>query len=805
MVVAQLAVLKAGAAYVPLDPAYPAQRLAYMAQDASLALLISEAALAGSVSWQGPRLLLDDDAARIAAQPGSPLPPDAARDARPEDPAYVIYTSGSTGLPKGVVVPHRAVVNFLVSMRREPGLQAGDRLVAVTTLSFDIAVLELLLPLTVGAQVLLARRDEVLDGRALRRLLEAGRATTMQATPALWRLLIEAGWQGGSGFKALVGGEALPADLAAALLTRTGSLWNMYGPTETTVWSTCWRVERPDQGILIGRPIANTSVQVLDPQRQPCAPGVAGELWIGGDGVTLGYLDRAELTAERFIPDPFSTRPGAMLYRTGDRGRWRTDGQLEHLGRLDFQVKLRGYRIELGEIEAALAAHPAVARTVVVTREDRPGDVRLVAYVVPRGPLPTAAQFRAHLQRNLPEYMLPQHFVAVESIPLLPNGKLDRQALPAGVVPDGPARPGFVAPANSTEQALVSIWSELLDIRQISVQDNFFEIGGHSLLALQMFARIEKHFGVNLPLATLLRHQTCAALARLLHEAGTPEAAAAGPDAEDWRPLVALRRGGARPPLFCIHAVGGNVLNYRVLAAAMPPEQPVYGLQAIGLDGHAKPLESIAAMAARYCEEVREVQPHGPYFLCGGSLGGTIAFEMACQLSAAGEPVGMVGLLDTQGPGMRDDDPAGNTGPTLAWGRRAWQATMGGQWRRLAAGMLSRLRAPVDALVARWHWLRGKPISHQLRWRFVEAANRRAFAHHVEKPYGGPVVLFRAIDEIDHHGADRALGWHTVTRDNLRIVELPGTHREFIEQPDLSHALREALARAQREAAQAAA
>jgi amino acid adenylation domain-containing protein len=503
MLAAQLAVLKSGAGYVPLDPAYPADRLAYMAEDAKLAALVTQSALAGTVPWpRAQSLWLDEDAALIAAQPTGALPADAALDAQPADPAYVIYTSGSTGKPKGVAVPHGAVVNFLLSMQREPGLQRGDRLVAVTTLSFDIAVLELLLPLSVGAQVVLASREQVIDGAQLKALLQEQQASVMQATPATWRMLIEAGWQGTKTFKALIGGEALPLDLAQQLLARCGQLWNMYGPTETTVWSTCVQVREPQAGISIGRPIANTQVHILDEQRRVAPIGVAGEIWIGGDGVTLGYLHRPELTAERFIDDPFNA--GGKLYRTGDKGRWRHDGQVEHMGRLDFQVKVRGYRIELGEIEAALATHPQVGRCVVVTREDQPGDVRLVAYVVAKGEAPGAARLKEHLAQTLPPYMLPQHIVTLAAIPLLPNGKVDRKGLPAPQEDERGAEAGFAAPRSDAESAIAAIWTELLGITRISTADNFFDLGGHSLLAMRAVTLIEQRLGHSLQVRRLI-------------------------------------------------------------------------------------------------------------------------------------------------------------------------------------------------------------------------------------------------------------------------------------------------------------
>ena len=396
------------------------------------------------------------------------------------------------------MVPHGAAVNFLCSMTQQPGLNADDTLVAVTTLSFDIAVLELLLPITLGAQVVLASRQEAASGKLLRRLIEKRAATVMQATPSTWRMLIDAGWMGGPTFKALIGGEALPTDLADQLRSRTGELWNMYGPTETTVWSTCWRVE-PAVAISIGRPIANTQVHVLDPHGQPCPIGVAGEIFIGGDGIALGYLNRPELTAERFLPDPFHAAPGARFYRTGDRGRWRNDGLLEHLGRLDHQVKVRGHRIELGEIEATLVQHPGIVQAVVIAREDRPGDVRLVAYLIGKtsSAAPTREALRDHLRLTLPDYMLPQHVVWLDALPLLPNGKMNRQALP---LPTEPSVERVVAAESLSplERAIAEVWKELLGVVQVGLRDNFFDLGGHSLLAVRAVATIESRTGLKI-------------------------------------------------------------------------------------------------------------------------------------------------------------------------------------------------------------------------------------------------------------------------------------------------------------------
>ena len=499
MVVAQLAVLKSGAAYVPLDPAFPKDRLAFMASDANLAMVVSDEASAPALGW--PRestLLVDADRATIAAYPTIPVLAD--RDsAKPDDLAYVIYTSGSTGTPKGVRVQHRAVVNFLASMRSEPGIVADERLVAVTTLSFDIAVLELLLPLTVGAEVVIADKEVSVDGSALAQLLEASAATMMQATPSTWRLLIDAGWRGGPHFTAICGGEALPGDLAAELLNRAAAVWNMYGPTETTVWSTCWRVERPADGIRVGHPIANTTVWILDDAGALCPIGVPGEIHIGGTGVTLGYLNRPELTAERFLRDPFSAEPGARLYRTGDKGRWRADGLLEQLGRLDDQVKIRGYRVELGEIESLLRSHPDVIDAAVHLWEAKPSDVRIVACCIPKTPgALSAVSLRKHLRARLPEYMIPQHFLPIASLPLTLNGKIDRRQLPAPVVVESRIQQHEL-PADPTEAAIAEIWTTLVrPDRPVGRLDRFFDIGGHSLLVFEALRDIEQRLGVRL-------------------------------------------------------------------------------------------------------------------------------------------------------------------------------------------------------------------------------------------------------------------------------------------------------------------
>jgi len=516
MVAGMLGILKSGAAYVPLDPSFPADRLRFMADDAKIRLLISnvpqaeELGLPDECQW---RLGADPATLETAGEQGSHIdvaPPLA------DDPAYVIYTSGSTGKPKGVVVPHRAVVNFLASMQREPGLRPDDVLLAVTTLSFDIAVLELQLPLTVGATVAIASRADAVDGRALAALIERHDATVMQATPVTFRMLLDAGWAGKARFKVLVGGETLPKDLADRLIALGVELWNLYGPTETTVWSTCARIADTSRGITIGRPIANTKIRIVDAHDNPTPVGVPGELCIGGAGVTLGYWNQPALTASRFVPDPWAPEAGTQLYRTGDRARFRNDGMLEHLGRIDDQVKVRGFRIELAEIENVLAEHPSVGQAAVRLWTPKPGDTRIVACCVPaKGQLPTPINLRRHARARLPEYMVPQHFLAVDAIASTPNGKIDRRRLPTPAVSESGIGRQYEPPADPAEEAIVAIWTKLIDPPQpIGRYDRFFEVGGHSLLGIQALGQIEDKVGVRLEFAALFQDSLAEIAAR---------------------------------------------------------------------------------------------------------------------------------------------------------------------------------------------------------------------------------------------------------------------------------------------------
>lgn len=496
MLISLLAVQKVGGVYVPLDPALPPQRLEYLMSDSGVSVLISNDGVRGKLTAPSDVKMVAPDASVVApaVRQASPF----ASVAHLADPAYIIYTSGSTGKPKGVVVSHGALMNFLCSMRTAPGLSETDVLAAVTTISFDIAGLELYLPLFVGARIELVSSATASDGARLAELLDSRGVTVMQATPATWRMLLDAGWRGKSRFRALCGGEALSRDLANAMLPQVAELWNLYGPTETTIWSTACRIETDDAPISIGRPIHNTQIYILNGD-MPAPIGVAGEICIGGAGVAIGYHKRPELTAERFVADPFSARPDARIYRTGDLGKWGSDGKLYHLGRMDHQVKVRGFRIELGEIEAVLHAHPAVKQAVVTAQEFGQSDTRLVAYVVyHHGSELTVSDVRRFLRQHLPEYMIPSMAIAIAHLPLTPNGKIDRKALPAPFSPNSSSANAFDPPAPGIESMIAEIWRELLKIEAIGPQDNFFDLGGHSLLAVQAVERIKKLTGTRL-------------------------------------------------------------------------------------------------------------------------------------------------------------------------------------------------------------------------------------------------------------------------------------------------------------------
>src|SRR6266496_860098 len=514
MVVGLLGILKAGGAYVPLDPTYPAERLAFMLEDAQVPVLVTQRSLLMQLPHHGIEVVCLD--AKEAEQQSTENPTSTVTS---DKLAYVIYTSGSTGRPKGVQIPHRAVVNFMLSMRQQPGLTAEDTWLAVTTLSFDIAALEIFLPLITGARLIIASQDVATSGVALAETLARTGTTVMQATPVTWRVLLASGWQGNKELKVLCGGEALPLDLARQLLSRVASLYNMYGPTETTTWSSVYEIKPEHSSISIGRPIANTQLYLLDKQLHPVPAGVPGELFIGGDGLARGYLNRPELTAAKFIRDPVNENPAARMYRTGDLARRLPDGNIELLGRADDQVKIRGYRIELGEIETILLQFPKVREAVVIAREDTPEDKRLVAYLTTYQQTTVSLnELRRFLRDKLPDYMVPSAFMMLDKLPLTPSGKVDRRVLPAPENHRPKREPAFAEPRAGLEQTVAAIWEEVLSVKNPGVNDNFFDLGGHSLQVAQVQSRLRERVGADLPVLKLFEYPTIRSLAGFLRE-----------------------------------------------------------------------------------------------------------------------------------------------------------------------------------------------------------------------------------------------------------------------------------------------
>lgn len=498
-----LGILKSGAGYLPLDPEYPAERISFILDDAKANILISQKKLNDNIAGFDGNILYQDDLFADLANYNKERP---RTNLNSENLAYTIYTSGSTGKPKGVQVTHKNVVNFLLSMLERPGLQHDDKILAVTTVSFDIHVLEMFLPLFCGATVEVASRDLSIDGQALIDRIEQSKITVMQATPSTWRMMLMAGWSKGRKIKALIGGEALPKDILPELIDNTTELWNMYGPTETTVWSTCKLIQDPNETITVGKPIANTQIYILNENLMHVPIGTAGELYIGGDGVTDGYLYRPELNKERFIPDLFSGKADVKVYRTGDEVRFRPDGEIEYLNRIDNQVKVRGYRIELGEIESVLIKDSEIKQCVVIAREDQPGDVRLVAYYILHNDQADIDNLylKNAAGKDLPPYMVPQHYVMLDVLPLTPNGKIDRKQLPKPVFNDEINEGNYIKPEGEVEQKIANIWSELIGVKQVGLFDNFFNIGGHSLLAMKFISKVQQEFSVKLKFQSIM-------------------------------------------------------------------------------------------------------------------------------------------------------------------------------------------------------------------------------------------------------------------------------------------------------------
>ncbi|HEU0079304.1 MAG TPA: amino acid adenylation domain-containing protein, partial [Longimicrobiaceae bacterium] len=784
MVVAILGVLGAGGAYVPLDPAYPPDRLAFLLEDSGVGIVLTQTALAARVrGGRAEVVALDAERERIAAHDDTPLPEAAAA----ESLAYVIYTSGSTGRPKGVQVTHASVVRLFTAT--EPWFGFGER--DVWTLfhsyAFDFSVWEIWGALLYGGRLVVVPYLTSRSPDEFLRLLAEEEVTVLSQTPSAFRQLVAAEEPAGAAELALrlvvFGGEALEPGTLRPWVERHGDerprLVNMYGITETTVHVTYRPVTRRDvesgSTSPIGVPIPDLGVYVLDAGGGPAPVGVPGEMYVAGAGVARGYLGRPERTAQRFVPDAYGGVPGARLYRSGDRARWLSGGELEYLGRLDEQVKIRGFRIELGEVEAALRAHPGVGDCVVVAREDAPGERRLVGYVVGAegADAPGADALRAHLRERLPEHMVPSALVPLARIPLTSNGKTDRRALPA---PDPAAGGDYVAPRDPAEEALAAIFAGVLGAERVGVHDDFFELGGHSLLAVRLLSRIRQETGANVPLHALFEGGTVEKLARIV----------AGREGERVRsPLVAIRETGSSRPLFCVHAVDGHVLSYALLAAALDADRPLYGLQAAGVDG-GDPLESVEEMAAAYVAALRTVQPAGPYALCGWSMGGVVAFEAARRLRAAGEEVGALILLDPPRAVRAPDagDEADFLEETLRdlLGGSLPESLSAAHFRSLPPGeRIASLHAEAVRAGALPPDLDPGRLRDLLR---VRRANLRALRSYIPAAYDGRALLLEAGERPAPDGEGlRPLPWQSLCGGELEVRRVPGNHFSMVREP----------------------
>ncbi|MGX1621177.1 amino acid adenylation domain-containing protein, partial [Streptomyces sp. NPDC055506] len=756
MVVAVLAVLKAGGAYLPIDPDYPGERITFMVQDAEpVCVLTTRAAVPVLSLPDSVRLLcLDEPAVTTAVQAaaGQDLTDrERLTSLRPANPAYVIYTSGSTGRPKGVSVTHTGLVNYVARASQTYAGLSGEALIHAP-MSFDIGVTSFYGTLIAGGCLRLLPSNSQWPTEELQ---APESITFVKMTPSHLQVLLK----GSELFPAtatgqlMLGGELLTAEAVRQWRSNSPDtqLINHYGPTETTVGCIDYQIPPGTQftrdSLPIGRPMWNTRVYVLDGGLRLVAPGVVGELYVGGAGLARGYLNRAGLTAGRFVADPFGAA-GGRLYRTGDLVRWGADGQLEFVGRADDQVKVRGFRIETGEIETVLAEHPGVAQAVVVVREDRAGDKRLVGYIIPEHPATDAeaatggvdtVALRESLRGRLPEYMLPSVLVALDSLPLTANGKLDRAALP---VPDLSGMTSGRGPRTAREEVLCGLFAQVLGLPKVGIDDSFFALGGHSLLAMQLISQVRSVLGMELSIRNLFEAPTVAALAREWH-----------PEVNEFDTLVPLRATGDQPPIFCVHPGSGIGWCYSGLIARLPEEYPIYILQARGLNPADEVSGSIEEMVADYLDHIKSVQPEGPYRLLGWSFGGVVAQKMATTLQADGEQVDLLALLDAYPQSEENADvPVGGQISLLTAAHAA-----GLQDAEVLAGLEQDRLAAVDAVVRNNGWL------------------IRSFTPDV---YQGDMLLFKAAAKREKPRGS-AESWMPYVEGELLTYDVDRTHDEM--------------------------
>ena len=761
LVVALLGILRAGAAYLPLDPAHPPERLARILASAKPRLALAASSLPGDVEVLTPDAWPSQDmASEGPASPGRrPAGP------APEDAAYAIYTSGSTGEPKGAVITHRAIVNRLEWMRQHYAFTEADRILQKTPATFDVSVWEFFLPLIAGGCLMLAPPGAHRDPAAIARLIREQRITTAHFVPSmLSAFLAHPDARGIALARVFCSGEELTPDLRDRFhATVKAALHNLYGPTEAAVDVSFWDASAGDDSrpIPIGRPVWNTRLYVLDETLRPLPPGVTGHLFIAGRQLAREYLGRPDLTERAFIADPF--HPGERMYRTGDLARFRPDGAILYLGRSDGQVKLRGFRIELGEVEAAIASSPLVRQARVIAREDRPGDKRLVGYLVPAAGYDTAV-LRAHVAARLPDYMVPSAFVALEALPVNTSGKLDRAALPAPEMTQGRGRP----PETETERRLALLFAEVLDLPEVGAEEDFFALGGHSLLAVDLMLRVQETFGRDPGLGALFEQPSVSRLAALIDAAALP------PRDDGLRPLIRLGKGEeGRPPLFVVHPAGGIAWCYGHLARALTPGRTVLGLQAPSLDAETPPPASLDALAADYVDRVLAAGTPGPIHLAGWSVGGIIAHAMAVRLRDLGHPVGALALLDAYPADAWRAEPE----PDAAAIFRALLVIGGHDPARHPE--LPLRRETVIAFLRQGGTPLGRLPEAVLDGvvRVVEGNNHLVRGHH-HRAFDGTVTHFRAAR--DHAGRPLAPSLWAPYAAGLEVVDVPALHGEMV-------------------------
>lgn len=770
MLYCMLAIVKAGATYLPLDPEYPQVRIEFMLQDAGAAYLITSERYSRRFQTKAQEILIED-LLRQAPQ-YDVASPDVAITM--QDVVYVLYTSGSTGQPKGVQITQLGLVNFLVGMLKEPGLDQHDKVLALTTISFDISGLELYLPLLVGAEVILTDVQTSRDTRHLMEIVRQQGVTVMQATPATWRMMLESDWEDRLPLKALIGGEALSKKLAERLLEKCDGLWNMYGPTETTVWATLKKIRIDDEIITVGRPIENMFAYILDNQFKRVPDGTVGEIFIGGVGVGVGYLNRPELNEERFMSDPFSPLPDARMYKTGDLGRIVNGGEIQCLGRMDHQVKIRGYRIELGEVEHALGKQTGIKDVVVL-----PKDERLIAYVVQeKGTPANFSAWQQALRTSLPEYMVPSNFVLLPRFPLSPNGKVDRNALEAMGQEIEKANRVYTAPRTEQEKLIAKVWGDYLYVEKVGIKDDFFELGGTSIVAMQIMARIEKETGKRLPLASLFTANTVEKLATEME---------LDDQSISWDLLVPVKPTGTKPPIFIVNGLDMNVLLFNNIARNMDPDQPVYGFQPRGLNGVDEPFETLEDMAAEYIAALLERDFPDGYALAGYSYGGVVAYEMSRQLQAMGKKVKMLAMFDTY---------AYNKGH-FETGVPKYIRKIKRQFPKFLFITQSLIRHPKETLdyqqaffvrkyneLAVYIGLQRPPESDSADEKINEKYEAAYRKYHMQTSDACAIDLFRVDTRLYYLDDPLYLGWKLYALKGINVHDVKGDHKTFLMPPN---------------------